>query len=54
MTNLNFDLEVMYQAMNQSTPSGALGMVYNFGESNQVFVPGAWEGNSNGVAGRCG
>ena len=52
VTNLNFDLEVMYQAVNQSTPNGALGTVYNFGESNQVFVPGAWEGNSNGVAGR--
>ena len=52
VTNLNFDLELMYQAVNQSTPNGALGTVYNFGESNQVFVPGAWEGNSNGLAGR--
>ena len=52
VTNLNFDLELMYQAVNQETPSGALGTVYNLGEANQVFVPGAWQGNSNGFAGR--
>ncbi len=52
VTNLNFDLELMYQAVNQQTPSGALGTVYNLGEANQVFVPGAWQGNSNGFAGR--
>jgi hypothetical protein len=52
VTNLNFDLELMYQSTNQSTPSGFLGTVYNAGQSNAFFVPGAWEGNSSGFAGR--
>ena len=52
VTNLNFDLELMYQAVNQETPSGALGTVYNLGEPNQAFVPGAWQGDSSGFAGR--
>ena len=52
VTNLNFDLELMYQSTNQSTPSGFLGTVYNSGQSNEFFVPGAWEGNSSGFAGR--
>ncbi len=51
-TNLNFDIELTYQAVNQETPTGALGTVYNLGEPNQVFVPGAWQGDSNGFAGR--
>ena len=53
VTNLNFDLELMYQDTNQTRPSGFLGTVYNFGGvGGAVFVPGAWEGNSSGFAGR--
>ncbi len=52
VTNLNFDLELMYQSTTQDRPSGFLGTVYNAGEVNQFFVPGAWEGNSSGFAGR--
>ena len=40
VTNLNFDLELMYQSTNQSAPSGFLGTVYNWGQSNEFFVPG--------------
>ena len=29
VTNLNFDLELMYQSTNQTAPSGFLGTVYN-------------------------
>ena len=52
VTNLNFDLELMYQSTNQSTPSGFAGTVYNYGQSNQFFVPGDWKGISSGFAGR--
>ncbi len=53
VTNLNFDLELMYQDTNQNRPSGFLGTVYNVGgDGGAVFVPGAWEGNSSGFAGR--
>ncbi len=52
VTNLNFDLELMYQSVNQETPKGAFGTVYNLGEPNQVFVPGAWQGDSSGFEGR--
>ncbi len=53
VTNLNFDLELMYQDTNQARPSGFLGTVYNVGNyGGAVFVPGAWEGNSSGFAGR--
>ncbi len=52
VTNLNFDLELMYQAVNQTTPSGFLGTVYDLGGPGQVFVPGDWKGNSGGFAGR--
>ena len=52
VTNLNFDLELMYQSTNQSQPSGFLGTVYNAGESNEFFVPGNWKGTSDGFAGR--
>ncbi len=53
VTNLNFDLELMYQDTNQTRPSGFLGTVYNAGGvGGAVFVPGAWEGNSSGFAGR--
>ena len=48
VTNLNFDLELMYQDTTQEKPSGFIGTVFNNGE----FVPGAWQGNSNGFAGR--
>ena len=34
VTNLNFDLELMYQSTNQSAPSGFLGTVYNWGQAN--------------------
>ncbi len=52
VTNLNFDLELMYQSTNQSAPSGFLGTVYNYGQSNEFFVPGDWHGVSDGFAGR--
>jgi len=53
VTNLNFELELMYQGTEQNRPSGFLGTVYNLGgPGGAVFVPGAWEGNSNGFAGR--
>ena len=52
VTNLNFDLELMYQSTNQSAPSGFLGTVYNWGQSNEFFVPGHWQGVSDGFAGR--
>ena len=50
VTNLNFDLELMYQSTTQDAPSGYQGTVY----SNGAFVPGVagWEGNSSGFAGR--
>jgi Porin subfamily len=48
VTNLNFDLELMYQSTQQSRPSGFIGTVLNTG----AFVPGLWEGNSSGFAGR--
>jgi len=53
VTNLNFDLELMYQSTVQSAPSGFLGTVYNLGgASGAVFVPGDWRGVSSGFAGR--
>jgi hypothetical protein len=52
VTNLNFDLELMYQDTNQQRPSGFLGTIYNPGTSQAYFVPGAWEGNSSGFQGR--
>ncbi|HLX99390.1 MAG TPA: hypothetical protein VKR62_11875, partial [Roseiarcus sp.] len=52
VTNLNFDLELMYQSTNQSAPSGFLGTIYNWGQTNQFFVPGDWHGVSDGFAGR--
>jgi hypothetical protein len=48
VTNLNFDLELMYQSTHQDRPSGFLGTVYN----NGLYVPGAWEGQSSGFEGR--
>jgi hypothetical protein len=52
VNNLNFDLELMYQGTNQSTPNGFLGTIYNWGQTNQFFVPGSWHGSSDGFAGR--
>jgi Porin subfamily len=52
VNNLNFDLELMYQSTNQSTPNGFLGTVYNWGQTNEFFVPGDWHGVSDGFAGR--
>ncbi|HZZ60913.1 MAG TPA: porin, partial [Roseiarcus sp.] len=58
VTNLNFDLELMYQSTNQDRPSGFLGTVYNQGLVNPdgtsaaYFVPGQWHGVSDGFAGR--
>jgi hypothetical protein len=52
VTNLNFDLELMYQGTNQSAPHGFFGTVYNWGQTNEFFVPGDWHGSSDGFAGR--
>jgi hypothetical protein len=58
VTNLNFDLELMYQSVNQEKPSGFLGTVYNAGVVNPngtsaaFFVPGEWHGISSGFEGR--
>ena len=53
VTNLNFDLELMYQAVNQDKPNGFLGTIYGAtGFTAGYYVPGAWEGNSSGFAGR--
>jgi hypothetical protein len=52
VNNLNFDLELMYQSTNQSTPSGFIGTIYNYGQSNQFLVPGDWHAVSDGFAGR--
>jgi Porin subfamily len=48
VTNLNFDLELMYQHVNQDRPTALVGTVYNSG----AFIPGAWEGDSSGFQGR--
>src|SRR6202522_1149185 len=40
VTNLNFDLELMYQAVSQERPNALVGTVFNTG----AFIPGAWEG----------
>ena len=43
----------MYQSTTQQRPSGFLGTVYNLGGyGGAIFVPGAWQGDSNGFAGR--
>ena len=52
VNNLNFDLELMYQSTNQSTPNGFLGTIYNAGQASEFFVPGDWHGVSDGFAGR--
>jgi len=48
VTNLNFDLELMYQHVSQDRPTALVGTVYNTG----AFIPGAWEGDSSGFQGR--
>jgi hypothetical protein len=48
VTNLNFDLELMYQHVTQNMPSANIGTVLNTG----VFLPGAWQGTSAGFQGR--
>ena len=48
VTNLNFDLELMYQHVSQDRPTALVGTVYN----NGAFVPGAWQGDSSGFQGR--
>jgi hypothetical protein len=53
VTNLNFDLELMYQAVSQDRPNGFLGTYYQSNGFNPgYFVPNQWEGNSSGFAGR--
>ena len=43
----------MYQAQNQRRGYvGFLETIYNWGQTNQFFVPGAWHGVSDGFAGR--
>jgi hypothetical protein len=48
VTNLNFDLELMYQHTQQNAPSGNIGTIFGSG----AFVPGAWQGTSAGFEGR--
>jgi hypothetical protein len=48
VTNLNFDLELMYQAVSQERPNALVGTVFNTG----AFIPGQWEGDSSGFQGR--
>jgi hypothetical protein len=52
VTNLNFDLELMYQSTIQAAPTGFLGTIENFGAKNETFVPGGWQGVSAGFSGR--
>ena len=48
VTNLNFDLELMYQHVKQTAPSGNIGTIFGSG----AFVPGDWKGDSSGFQGR--
>jgi hypothetical protein len=48
VTNLNFDLELMYQHVKQDAPSGNIGTVLG----NGAFLPGAFQGDSSGFQGR--
>ena len=48
VTNLNFDLELMYQHVSQDRPTALIGTVSNTG----AFVPGQWQGDSSGFQGR--
>jgi hypothetical protein len=49
VTNLNFDLELMYASTNQNKPSGFIG---TWDPAAAVLIPGDWHGNSSGFAGR--
>jgi hypothetical protein len=48
VTNLNFDLELMYQHVKQDAPSALIGTVLGSG----AFVPGQFQGDSSGFQGR--
>jgi hypothetical protein len=48
VTNLNFDLELMYQHVTQDRPTALVGTVLNTG----AFVPGQWQGDGSGFQGR--
>ena len=48
VTNLNFDLELMYQHVQQDAPSGNIGTIFNTG----AFVPNTFQGTSAGFEGR--
>src|ERR1700677_4063874 len=48
VTNLNFDLELMYQHVTQDAPSGNIGTILGSG----AFIPGQWNGDSGGFQGR--
>jgi hypothetical protein len=52
VTNLNFDLELMYEAVNQSTPNGVLGTVLQFRRTEPGVRASRLAGNSDGFAGR--
>jgi hypothetical protein len=52
VVNLNFDLELMYQATTQDVPSGFIGTVYNSGGVGGAYFAPDWHGNSSGFAGR--
>ena len=47
VTNLNFDLELMYQHTQQNAPSGNIGTIFGSG----AFVPGALQGDQRGLRG---
>jgi hypothetical protein len=48
VTNLNFDLELMYQHVKQDAPSALIGTVLGSG----AFIPGQFQGDSSGFQGR--
>jgi hypothetical protein len=48
VTNLNFDLELMYQHVTQQRPTALIGTILNTG----AFIPGQWQGSSSGFEGR--
>jgi hypothetical protein len=48
VTNLNFDLELMYQHVNADAPNALIGTVLGSG----AFVPGQWNGDNGGFQGR--
>jgi hypothetical protein len=48
VTNLNFDLELMYQHVTQDAPSGNIGTILGSG----AFIPGRFDGNASGFEGR--